>query len=94
MKIYCQFAIFGPGKLRKRSLKVLEFFWAHGVQALKYRREASLMVLSCTISHKCNCGKTSNLDSTDQQEAVIPLCAFLQKKLQQLNDNGKGNHDR
>ena len=34
MKICCQFVIFGPGKLRKRCLKVLEFFWAHGVWTL------------------------------------------------------------
>ena len=27
MKICCQFVIFGPGKLRKRSLKVLEMSW-------------------------------------------------------------------
>ena len=40
-KIWRRIVIFCPGKLRKRSLKVLDFFWAHGVRTLRYALQCS-----------------------------------------------------
>ena len=55
MKIYSRFVIFGPGKLRKRSWKVLEkswiFFWALGVRTLN--RIFSTVSKYCSIFMCC-----------------------------------------
>ena len=60
MKICRQFVIFGPGKLQKGSLKVLEFFQGHGVRTLseEYKKIAesnirtSLEISLCLPFHE------------------------------------------